>query len=343
MPLQSNAGWVMTGFGREALQWRELPMPTPVAGEVRVRVLAVGLNYRDMMVIDGNMFPELPFPLVPGSDAYGEIDAVGPGVAEFKPGDRVITSYHTAWSDGPQPESIYRKGDTLGGPLQGVLSRYCCLPEQALVRAPGNLGLGEAASLPIAGLTAWSALMEHGEVRAGEIVVVQGTGGVALWALQLASGLGARVIVTSGDDNKLEAAKHLGAWQGINYRRFPAWDEQVLELTNGRGSDLILETVGGENLERSANAAAVNGRIALIGFLGGMELRAGMVPFLLKELKLFGLSVGSRGQLRRLVEHIERQNWQPLVERLYPAGELKAALDHLEKGPFGKVVVRLDK
>ncbi|TAT62251.1 NAD(P)-dependent alcohol dehydrogenase, partial [Enterobacter cloacae] len=248
------------------------PVPKPGPGEVRVRVNAVALNYRDKMVIEGMMPIPLSFPFTPASDMAGVVDSIGEGVTRFQPGDRVISTFFPEWIDGrPQADARHLPYKTSGGYFPGMLAEYVIVNENGLVAAPETLDDVEASTLPCAGLTAWFALVERGNLRAGQSVLVQGTGGVAIFALQIAKALGAEVYVTSGSDEKLARAKKLGADRGIN-RLKGDWAEALLTLTQDRGIDHIIETVGGENLQHSLRAVAVHGRISVIGVLAGSEI-----------------------------------------------------------------------
>ena len=243
--------WELTKFGQEKnLQLVERPVPVPGPGEVLVRVHAVSLNYRDKVLVEGTYMPSLQLPFVPASDACGEVMAVGDGVTRAAVGDRVTGQYRVRWIDGkPGPEEIAL---SLGGPLPGVLAEYVLWPQEAVVKAPSHLSYEEAATLPIAGLTAWFALMEDGRLKAGESVLAQGTGGVSLFAVQFSAMAGARVIVTSSSDEKLAKAKQLGATDTVNYRTTPDWDMTVLELTGGRGVDHVIEVGWRRNLQTLA-------------------------------------------------------------------------------------------
>lgn len=236
--------WSMNALGRENLRLIQEPVQTPGPGEVRVRVNAVALNYRDKMVIEGTMPIPLAFPFTPASDMAGVVDSTGEGVTRFKPGARVISTFFPEWIDGrPQADARNLPYKTSGGYFQGMLAEYVIVKEDALVAAPDTLDDAEASTLPCAGLTAWFALVERGQLRAGQSVLVQGTGGVAIFALQIAKAHGAEVFVTSGSDEKLALAKKLGASQGIN-RLKGDWAENTLALTQDRGIDHIIETVG---------------------------------------------------------------------------------------------------
>ena len=338
---QTMKRWTLNAVGRENLALAEVPVPTPGPGQVLVRVAAVSLNYRDKLVIETGMGLDLPFPLTPLSDMAGEVAAVGTGVARFAAGDRVISTFVPGWIDGRTGGSAARPGyATLGGLHQGVLAEYVVLDQDWLTAAPAGLTPAEASTLPIAGLTAWFSLFERGGLKAGETVVVQGTGGVALFGLQFAKAAGAEVIVTSGDDAKLARARALGADHGIN-RLAGDWAEAVIAHTGGRGADHILELAGGANLDRSVAAAAVGGRIAMIGQLEGFELKTRVVPLLLKEVTVFGVVVGHRRAQEDMVRAVDRIGLRPVIDARYPLADLPAALDHLDRGPFGKIVIEV--
>ena len=257
--------WQLNRFGLDNLHLAEYAPPALGPHEVLVRVAAVSLNYRDLLVASGSFLPHLAMPFTPCSDAAGTVEAIGSAVTRFRVGDRVTTVYRQRWFDGvPGPEEI---GNSLGGPLGGVLAESIVLPEQGLVATPAHLNDAEAATLPIAGLTAWFALTEDGPVKPGETVVVQGTGGVSVMAAQMAACMGARVIATSSSDAKLARLQQLVPCDGIHYTRKPDWQHEVLRLTNGRGAEHIIEVVGGANLARSIEALAIGGHIQLVGFL----------------------------------------------------------------------------
>ena len=286
--------WSMDALGRENLRLTQAPVPQPGPGEVRVRVNAVALNYRDKMVIEGNMPIALTFPFTPASDMAGVVDSTGEGVTRFKPGARVISTFSPEWVDGkPKGDARNLPYQTLGGYFQGMLSEYVIMRENWLVAAPETLDDAEASTLPCAGLTAWFALVERGQLRAGQSVLVQGTGGVAIFALQIAKAHGAEVFVTSGSDEKLALAKTLGADRGIN-RLKGNWADEIYALTQDRGIDHIIETVGGENLRHSLRAVAVHGRISVIGVLAGSEISLPASELLLKSPVIQRIGVGHR-------------------------------------------------
>lgn len=288
------------------------------------------------------MFPENEA-FVPGSDMAGVVSGVGTGVNRFEPGDRVISTCLPGWVDGPGPGDARLGGpEALGsGYYPGVLAEYAVLDQEWAVRAPESVGDAEASTLPMAGLTAWTALVERGHVRAGQTVVVHGTGGVALFGVQIAAAHGAEVIVTSGDEAKLARVKELGATHGIN-RIAQDWVVAVYNLTGDRGADHILEIVGGAHLARSVEAAAVGGRVSLIGVLGGYEVCGPIAPLARKKLTIEGIQVGHRRALEDFVQAVDKVGIEPVVAGEYALADLPSALDHLERGPFGKVVVRMD-
>ena len=242
--------------------------PRPGSGEVLVRMRAASLNYRDLLIARGKYGRGgLKFPLVPVSDGAGEVIGVGPDAGDLKPGDRVMGNFFRSWVDGPpSPE---KQAEALGGNVDGVLAEQVVLRADASVRVPDELSFEEAATLPCAAVTAWVGLVKLGKIQAGETVLAQGTGGVSIFALQLAKALGARVILTSSSDAKLDRGKQLGADQTINYGQTPDWDSQARALTGGRGVDHILEVVGVKTLPQSLRAVRDGGHLTLVGLLGG--------------------------------------------------------------------------
>ena len=331
--------WSMNALGRENLKLTQEPVPKPGPGEVRVRVNAVALNYRDKMVIEGMMPIPLSFPFTPASDMAGVVDSIGEGVTRFQPGARVISTFFPEWIDGrPQADARHLPYKTSGGYFPGMLAEYVIVNENGLVAAPETLDDVEASTLPCAGLTAWFALVERGNLRAGQSVLVQGTGGGAIFALQIAKALGAEGYVTSGRDEKLARAKKLGADRGIN-RLKGDWAEALLTLTQDRGIDHIIETVGGENLQHSLRAVAVHGRISVIGVLAGSEITLSAGELLLKSPVIQGIGVGHRRALEEFVRAVEVTGLKPVIEQRYRFDQLEQALEHLDRGAFGKIVL----
>lgn len=330
--------WQLPGFGRENLRIVEVLVPQPKAHEVLIKVRAVSLNNRDRQMIDNGMGMIFPLPLVPASDMSGEVIAIGHNVTRFKKGDAVLPGFWLGWIEGQWPNSA----KTLGGPLPGTLSEYIVLDEQHLVAAPRTLNHLQTSTLSCAALTAWFALMEENPLRPGQSVLIHGTGGVALFGVQFAAAQGANVIVVSSSDEKLQQVKKLGASHCIHRHHDANWPATVRELTAGKGVDHVLEIAGGENLSLSLQALAQGGRISLIGVLNGYELRLPTIPLFLNRPTIQGVGVGHRRALEDMIQAIDHINLQPVISGEYKFDELQRALDHLESGPFGKVVLNFD-
>lgn len=331
--------WQMSGFGRETLRLAEAPRPEPGPGEVLVKVAAVSLNYRDRLVIENGMGGPLPFPFTPASDLAGTVEATGEGVSRFETGDAVISTFFPGWIDGSAPGNAKAlDGRALGGPLPGVLAEYVALPEDWLVAAPRSLDFAEASTLPCAGLTAWFALVERGRLEAGSSVLVHGTGGVALFGLQIAKARGAEVFVVSGSAAKGERAVALGADHAID-RQAEDWVGAVHRLTGDRGVDHILELVGGPHLARSLEAVAVGGRVSVIGVMEGFDLAGSAGNLMMKDASVQGIRVGHRRALKELVSAVDAAGLRPVIDARYALDELSVALDHLDRGAFGKIVI----
>ncbi len=328
-------------FGIDRLKLVTAPRPVPKAGEILVEVEAVSLNYRDLVVAENGMTATLQFPFTPASDMAGRVVEVGEGVTRFAPGDRVISTYITNWIDG-EP-LLWANSPTQGGPIPGMLSEYVATPADWCVLAPDSLTAVEAATLPIAALTAWMALIELGRLRPGQSVVVQGTGGVSLFAVQFAAAAGANVIVTSSSDDKLGRAKALGATHGINRNTTPDWEQAVAELTGGRGADHILEMAGGENLKKSIAAVAPGGRISIIGLLDSEELSTPIMALLASRAAIVAVAVGPRRVLEDVVRTVDHHAIKPVIDAVYDFSQAAEAFAHLERGAFGKVVIQVRK
>lgn len=331
--------WQLTAFGRENLKLNDIPQPTPGPGEALVRISAVSLNYRDKLIYDGNYNPHLEFPITQVADAVGEVVAVGPNTTRVKPGDRVVTSYCTRWIDGEPSakETLY----SLGNIIPGALAEYLVLTENALAVAPAYLTDEEAAALPCAGLTAWYSLVEKGGVKSGDTVLVQGTGGVSLFGLQIAAALGATVIATSSSDDKLARAKSLGATHTINYKKTPDWENEALALTNKRGVDHILEVVGGSNLARSIKAVRPEGQISIIGIIDGFDATIPLFGVIQKHAVIRGISVGPLRALERMLAKFDELKLRPVIDSVHSFNDAPKAFDRLEQGGFGKIVIRV--
>jgi NADPH:quinone reductase-like Zn-dependent oxidoreductase len=330
----------LTQFGFDNLQLIDQSRPEPVAGEVLMRVRAASLNYRDRVLADGSYMPNLTLPIVPVSDAAGEVVAVGQGVTRWKLGDRVTTHYTTNWLAGEMNES--HQGAKLGGPLPGMLREFAALPEQALVATPAHLSDAEAATLPIAALTAWNGLMETG-LRPGQTVLLQGTGGVSLFALQFAKVMGARIIVTSSSDEKLARVRELGAHHTINYRTTPNWGEVARTLNDGRGVDVVIEVGGANTLAQSLIAVRQSGKIAVIGFLGGLGAGGDVARALVqKRVSMHGISVGHRESFEAMNRVIALHGIKPIIDRTFALPQAAEAYHYFAGAEgFGKVVITI--
>jgi NADPH:quinone reductase-like Zn-dependent oxidoreductase len=327
-------------FGIDHLEPVELPDPQPGPGDVLVRVKAVSLNARDLRMVLGEYNPRQKLPLIPCSDGAGEVIAVGAAVRDLKPGDRVTSVFASGWLSGDPTRQ--KLASTLGGPVDGMLTELRALPEGALLRVPTHLSFEEAATLPCAAVTAWRALVTEGHVKAGDTVLVQGTGGVAIFGLQIARLLGARVIAISSSDQKLVRARELGAAHGINYRTTPDWHKEAKALTDRVGVDHILDVGGASTLERSLMAVRMGGQISVIGVLGGAQGPINLIPILMQNVRLQGVLVGTRDDFEAMNRAFELHQLRPVVDRVFEYGEARAAFDHLASGShFGKVVVRI--
>jgi NADPH:quinone reductase-like Zn-dependent oxidoreductase len=326
-------------WGPENLRPAERADPVPGPGEVVIRMRAVSINPRDLIMSRGGYGRRGgSLPLVPLCDGAGEIAAVGAGVSRVAVGDLVCPTYSRSWLHGTYgPDSS--KG-AHGGPLDGTMQELMLIPAEAVVRAPRHLSAAEAATLPCAAVTAWNALVEQGDIRAGEVVLLQGTGGVALFALQFAKMHGARVILTSSSDAKLARAEALGADHLINYRSAPDWHERARAITGGRGVDHVVEIGGAATLERSIAALRPSGTVSLIGVLGGNAPELPLGRVVTRNLRLQGVTVGSRDTFEAMVRAIEVAGSRPVLdERRFAFEELGEALAALPDGRhFGKVV-----
>jgi NADPH:quinone reductase-like Zn-dependent oxidoreductase len=326
-------------FGIDSLILTERPEPTPGANQVLIKLRAVSLNARDLMVVKGVYTPIKPLPLIPVSDGVGEVIAVGEGVKRVKIGDRVASIFMQKWLAGKITEE--KAKSDLGGSLDGMLVEYAVLHEDGVVHVPEHLSDEEAATLPCAGVTAWHALITEGDVKAGETVLLQGTGGVSMFALQFAKIAGARVIVTSSSDEKLERVRQLGASHEINYKQTPNWDEKARELTQGIGLDHIMEVGGAGTLAKSLRAVRLGGQISLIGVLTGMAADFNIVPIVQQNVRVQGIHVGHRDMFEDMNRAIALHQLRPIVDRVFSFDETPEAFEYMEKGAhFGKICIR---
>ncbi|WP_228499033.1 zinc-dependent alcohol dehydrogenase family protein [Thermogemmata fonticola] len=334
MPMHA---WVLDGgFGTEHLRWTKCEIPVPAAGQILVRLHAVSVNYRDVLIVEGSYNPRLSMPRILGSDGAGEVIAVGPDVDRFRVGDRVIGCFMQKWADGPLTDTAARS--TLGADRDGTFAQYVLLEQAGAVPLPEDWDYASAATLPCAALTAWNALIS-GECRPGKTVLLLGTGGVSIFGLQLAKAMGARVLLLSGQEHKRERAAQLGADATANYHTVPEWDRWVREQTEGQGADIVLEVGGAGTLERSLRAVRRGGYIALIGVLAGRGTIDPM-PILMKAVRLQGIFVGSRKMFEDMLVFLQQHRLRPVIDRRFPLPELPAALEAMRRGiHFGKIVL----
>ena len=331
---------IVSADGVDALTLADRPVPQPGPGQLRVRIRASSINYRDLLTVESPAARNLPYPRVPNSDGAGEVTAVGEGVTRFKPGDRVASCFFQRWNDGGiTPDGM---ASALGGALDGVLAEEVVLAEDGAVAVPEGLDYRQAATLPCAALTAWHALVEKGRVKAGETVLLLGTGGVSIFALQFAVMHGARAIVVSSSDAKRKRVEALGAWRTVNYREDPEWHRAVRGLTGGAGVDHVIEVGGAGTFERSVEATRVGGHVALIGVLTGGAVNP--VAVMRKSLTVNGIYVGSRAMFEAMNRALAAAGTQPVIDRTYPFGDARSAFrDMRAAGHFGKLVIDVDR
>ena len=333
---------ILSGDGIEGLRQVDRPERALAPHEVRVAIGAVSLNFRDIMMVRGIYFDPAPHPVVAVSDGAGEVVEVGAAVTRFGIGDRVMTTYFPDWADGPATAAVLH--DTYGAQLDGVLCERFVAPETGLVRAPAGFSDAEAATIPCAAVTAWNAMFGRGTFGPGDTVLVQGTGGVSVFALQLAHAAGVEAIVTSSSDQKLERARALGARAGINYRTVPDWEKAVLRETGGQGVDVVIEVGGTETTRQSLDAVRFGGEVVVIGGLSGFT-GANVDPgtLIAGNKSLIGVMVGSRVMTEHVAAFVARRAIKPVIDRRFPFAEAQAAYRHLEAGrAFGKVVIEMN-
>lgn len=331
---------VFPGRAGSPLQMAEFE-PAPLGDrQVSVAIKAVSLNYRDILVGQNTYFSPISDGLVPCSDGAGEVVAVGKDVRGLKVGDRVATLFFPNWQGGrADGESI---AGALGAEGGGVLTERFVAEESGLIKLPDSISYSEGATLSCAALTAWNSLFEAGDLKPGQTVLLLGTGGVSIYALQFAKAAGATVIITSSDDGKLAHAKQLGADHGINYRTHPEWQNEVRRVTNGRGVDVVIEVGGPGTLERSLASVCTGGRIAYIGVLTGLAGQANPVALIPTMASINGIFVGSRAMFANMLKAIETHGIHPVIDREFPFDQAPAALEHMRSGGhFGKIVIKV--
>jgi len=331
---------LQNGLGIQHLQLTERAKPSPSAGEILVKLEAASLNYVDLMVVKGLLNPNLPLPYIPVADGAGVVEQVGEGVTAFQVGDRVVPLFIPNWiGNQPCPQAVDFASRPGLGVVSGQLSEYKVFHEHQIIKAPPNLTSIEATTLPIAALTAWNAL-NYGNLQPNQTVLLHGTGGVSIFALQFAKAQGAQVIITSSSDEKLARTRQLGADFTINYKTTPDWESVIPDLTDGKGVDLVVETVGGKNLQKSINALRMGGHISIMGLLTELEASLDTLSLLYKQATIKGMEVGSTHDFEVMNQAIAIHDIHPVIDVKFPLEETQAAFEYLEQGQhFGKVVI----
>ncbi len=327
-------------YGIDGLAYVEREVGAPGPGQVLVRMRAASLNYRDLLVVEGISRWRPSLPRIPVSDGVGVVVAAGPGVSRVRVGERVVPIFYPRWLDGPvAAEKLERP---LGGAVaDGVLAETALFDESAVVPAPEHLTDEEAATLPCAGVTAWNAVMVASAIAPGDSVVVLGTGGVALFAIQFAKLRGARVIVTSSRDDKLARVRQLGADAGVNYRLNSDWPGAVRELTAGAGADHVMDTAG--DLGRAISAVRVGGSVACVGLLQGLTAEIDLVAFMGKSARVTAVDVGSRSMFEAMNQALAARRLRPVIDRVFPFAQAREAFRYLAtQTHVGKLVVRFE-
>ncbi|MBK5292114.1 MAG: NAD(P)-dependent alcohol dehydrogenase [Acidobacteriia bacterium] len=328
------------GFGLDHLRINRLEPVAPGPHQVALQVRAVSLNYRDLLVVKGVYSKKLPLPLTICSDGAGEVVETGPGVTRVKKGDRVAALFMQGWISGEPDEAKARTA--LGAAMPGMLAERAVLHEEGVVAVPDHLSWEEAATLPCTGVTAWNALVDKGRIKSGDSVLIMGTGGVSLFAMQFARMAGARIIATSSSNDKLERLRAMGAGDTINYLENPDWEETVRKLTGG-GVDHVIEVGGAGTLSKSVRAARMGGHIYLIGNLAAAgQIEFNPLPAMMKGICIQGIFVGSREMFEEMAKAIAVQKMRPVIDRVFPFAQAPDALRHLEsRGHFGKICIRV--
>lgn len=327
------------GFGLDKLEIVDLAVPTPGPGEILVHMKSATLNYRDLLIISGVYNPKLKLPLIPVSDGSGIVEAIGEGVRDFEIGDAVIPLFNQSWMGGPP--SFKRLTGTLGSPIDGVMAEKRVFKARGLVKKPDYLNFDEASSLPCAAVTSWTTLVSEARLTAGQRVLIQGTGGVSIFALQFAKALGAEVVLTSSSDEKLARAKAMGADHLINYREHPNWSEKVKEVTHGEGVDVVVEVGGAGTLDQSLRCLKFGGFIGVIGVLAGASCDIPLTRILMQHARLQGITVGSRDDMEAMLRAMHHHKIKPVLdEKSFGFDDLEAALMHMGSGRhFGKIAL----
>src|ERR1700742_1225019 len=329
-----------SGGGIDSLAKADIPEPKPGHRQVKVKVAACSINFRDLGIVRGTYRMPSKENVVPLSDGAGEVVEIGSGVTWVKVGDKVAGNFFARWPGGEPPPDV--QSTALGGASDGMLAEYVVLEEEGTVKIPSHLSLEEGATLPCAAVTVWHAMMEHAKLIAGQTVLLQGTGGVSVFGLQLGHAMGMQTIITSSSDEKLANAKALGATHTINYKTTPDWDKAAVESTGGRGVDHVVEVGGAGTFAKSFGAIRIGGKISMIGNLSGpaTELNPGMI--MAKRANIQGISVGSTQMFEAMNRAIATNRIKPVIDKVFGFGDVKAAYQHMASGAhFGKIVIRV--
>lgn len=333
--------WIVNeSFGLENLKLVQRDEPEVGPGQLKLKMKAMCLNYRDLMMVKGQYNPRQPLPLVPLSDGLGEVVEVGEGVEGFEVGDRVCPTFNQSWLAGEPTKSKF--AGTLGGPLDGTLREFMVIDADGAVAVPEYLSDSEAACLPCAAVTAWNALVTYGGITAGDTVLVQGTGGVSMFGLQIGVALGARVIVTSSSDEKLEKVREMGAWKTLNYKKNPDWGKRVRREFTDEGVDHVVEIGGASTLEQSMEAVRIGGQISVIGVLSGVKEELSVIPILMKGITLQGIFVGHRESFEAMNRAFEAHEIHPHISDRFAFEDAPQAFELMERSRhFGKIVIEI--
>jgi NADPH:quinone reductase-like Zn-dependent oxidoreductase len=325
-------------FGIEHLQRTEIAAPSVGENEVLVKTTAVALEYHDLIVVENRIAFGIPLPHIPVSEGVGVVESVGTKVTRWKKGDRVIIPFISRWEAGRNTPHNDQWRTSFSRP--GLLVEYSVQPENTLVRTPDNLTDAEAAPLAVAGLTVWTILVEQANIRAGQTILVQGSGGVSLFAIQIAKMFGLKVIATTGSKDKEEKLKSLGADAVINYKEFPQWSSEVKRLNGGIGVDITLDVAGPGTIEQSILSVKQHGFVGLIGLLTGTKLTIDLIPLITNYVRLQAYSVGNAQELNDFVNAIEKNKMKPVIDSVFSLDKVQDAFHHFKSGKaFGKVVI----
>lgn len=329
----------LENYGIANLKIAEMPIPEIGEKEVLVRTTAVSLQYLDLLTVENTVGMNIPLPFIPVSEGVGIVERVGKNVTRWKKGDRVLIPFITNWEAGKT--TPYHNALRTGMQTSGTLAEFTIQPENTLVRTPKNLTDEEATSLSVAGLTAWAMLITQASIKAGQTILIQGSGGVSLMALQIAKMSGLKVIVTTGNKEKEQKLKKLGADEVVNYKEIPEWSNEVKRLNNDIGVDVTLDVAGNETINQSILSVKEHGFVGLVGFMSGSNLTFDVFPLIMNYIRLQGYSVGNAQELNELVNAIEKNNHKPVIDSIYSLDQIQEAFRKLKSGKaFGKIVIK---